>query len=89
MRKSKFLSILLALCLTLSLLPVSAMADEQPLPADADPSVWDTLKLTRADGTALVVGTDYTITKGTYYHYAYTESFTYNIFITSPHQMRW
>ena len=80
MRKSKFLSILLALCLTLSLLPVSAMADEQPLPADADPSFWDTLTLTRADGTALVEGTDYTITKGTYYHYAYTESFTYNIY---------
>ena len=84
MRKSKFLSILLALCLTLSLLPVSAMAAE-PLPAGADPSVWDTLTLTRADGTALVEGTDYTITKGTYYHYAYTESFTYNIYnVTTP-----
>ena len=84
MRKSKFLSILLALCLTLSLLPVSAMAAE-PLPAGADPSVWDRLTLTRADGTALVEGTDYTITKGTYYHYAYTESFTYNIYnVTTP-----
>ena len=50
------------------------------LPEDANPDVWDTLTLTRADGTALVAGTDYTVTLGKYSHYAYSEPFTYHIY---------
>lgn len=42
--------------------------------------MWDKISLTRADGTSLVKGTDYTVTKGKYSHYAYSEPFTYNIY---------
>ena len=77
--KHKLLSILLCLAMALGMLPAAALAAE-PLPEGADPAKWDTLTLQKADGTALKEGTDYTVTDGTYYHYAYSESFKYHIY---------
>lgn len=75
----KRLALVLVIVMALVMIPVS-LAAADPLPADADPAVWDTISLTRADGTSLVEGTDYTVTKGKYSHYAYSEPFTYNIY---------
>ena len=75
----KRLALVLVIVMALVMIPVS-LAAADPLPADADPAVWDTISLTRADGTSLVEGTDYTVTKGKYSHYAYFEPFTYNIY---------
>ena len=77
--KRKILTVLLALVMVVGLLPMAALAAE-PLPAEADPAQWDTIKLTRTDGTELVEDTDYTISYGTYYHYAYSERFKYHIY---------
>ena len=77
--RRKLLSIILALTMALGMLPAAALAAE-PLPEDAAPAKWDTLTLQKADGTALKEGTDYTVTDGTYYHYAYSESFKYHIY---------
>lgn len=75
----KRLALVLVIVMALVMIPVS-LAAADPLPADADPAVWDRISLTRADGTRLVEGTDYTVTKGKYSHYAYSEPFTYNIY---------
>ena len=75
----KRLALVLVIVMALVMIPVS-LAAADPLPADADPAVWDKISLTRADGTSLVKGTDYTVTKGKYSHYAYSEPFTYNIY---------
>lgn len=75
----KRLALVLVIVMALVMIPVS-LAAADPLPADADPAVWDKISLTRADGTSLVEGTDYTVTKGKYSHYAYSEPFTYNIY---------
>lgn len=75
----KRLALVLVIVMALVMIPVS-LAAADPLPADADPAVWDKISLTRADETRLVEGTDYTVTKGKYSHYAYSEPFTYNIY---------
>lgn len=75
----KRLALVLVIVMALVMIPVS-LAAADPLPADADPAVWDKISLTRADGNSLVKGTDYTVTKGKYSHYAYSEPFTYNIY---------
>ena len=77
--RRKLLSIILALTMALGMLPAAALAEE-PLPEGAAPAKWDTLTLQKADGTALKEGTDYTVTDGTYYHYAYSEPFKYHIY---------
>lgn len=76
----KRLALVLVIVMALVMIPVS-LAAADPLPADADPAVWDKISLTRAaDGSSLVEGTDYTVTKGKYSHYAYSEPFTYNVY---------
>lgn len=79
MNSRRILAMLLALCMMACLLSMTAFAAD-PLPEDADPDEWDTIVLTKEDGTKLVAGTDYTVTRGTYSHYAYTEPFKYNIY---------
>ena len=79
MNSRRILAMLLALCMMACLLSMTAFAAD-PLPAEADPDVWDTIVLTKEDGTELVAGTDYTVTRGVYSHYAYTEPFKYNIY---------
>lgn len=59
----KRLALVLVIVMALVMIPVS-LAAADPLPADADPAEWDTISLTTADGTRLVKGTDYTVTKG-------------------------
>ena len=74
----KVLATILALVMALSLC-TSAWA-ASPIPEEAKPENWDTLKITRVDGTELTAGTDYTVTDGEYSHYAYSEPFTYHIY---------